>query len=68
MDRRTFLEASAFAASGVALRNASPLANSLASAAPLPADAPMIGIQAGAVSFVDEGVNASSTTSNGSPR
>ena len=57
MDRRTFLEASAFAASGVALRNASPLANSLASAAPLPADAPMIGIQAGAVSFVDEGVN-----------
>jgi len=58
MDRRAFLEASALAASGVALGKVPRIAGSVAGGTSLPADAPMIGIQAGAVSFVDEGVNA----------
>ncbi len=58
MDRRAFLEASAIAASGVALGKTSLLATPIADQSRLPAEMPMIGIQAGAVSFVDEGVNA----------
>ncbi|HEY2163037.1 MAG TPA: hypothetical protein VGH04_03565, partial [Gemmatimonadaceae bacterium] len=58
MDRRAFLEASALAASGVAFGKVPRIAGSIADGTSLPADAPMIGIQAGAVSFVDEGVSA----------
>src|SRR5215467_6173110 len=58
MDRRTFLETSALAASGVAFTRIPDLASSDANSLPLRADPPMIGIQSGAVSFVDEGTSA----------
>ena len=50
MDRREFLEASSLLAGGALLPNLAP-----ARAAQAAAGQPMIGIQAGAVSFVDEG-------------
>jgi len=58
VDRRTFLEASAFAAGGVAFGKLPELAGAEARNAPVFADPRMIGIQAGAVSFVDEGTGA----------
>src|SRR5215475_12197538 len=58
MDRRTFLETSALAASGVAFTRIPDLASSDAHLFPFRADPPMIGIQSGAVSFVDEGTSA----------
>jgi len=58
VDRRTFLEASAFAAGGVAFGKIPELDGADSRHAPVFADSPMIGIQAGAVSFVDEGTAA----------
>src|ERR1051326_1731737 len=56
MDRRTFVETSALAAGGLILKRALPEASGAGGLAL--AASRMIGIQAGAVSFVDEGTNA----------
>jgi len=56
MDRRQFVETSALLATSAAIKHL-PGAEALAATAPgAPPEPPMIGIQAGAVSFVDEGV------------
>jgi hypothetical protein len=57
MDRRQFVETSALLAGGAALSRV-PGANASDSSSETAADRPMIGIQAGAVSFVDEGTEA----------
>jgi hypothetical protein len=56
MDRRQFVEASAVLAGGAALARVPGGSNLDALAGSFGADPPMIGIQAGAVSFVDEGI------------
>jgi hypothetical protein len=57
MNRREFLEGSALAASGVLLGGVPADASTAASTTASPVAQPMIGMQVGAVSFIDEGTD-----------